>query len=140
MSWILYSSHPTAPPWPASILDIAKSCEKNNPENGVNGLILFTGNMYLHYLEGNATTLSNLWKNVQSDPRHTIEWKTGGDDAPELTGLPMGYFDADREKSEHLPVETWRKRETWAPSDAFELRKMLISLAREKYPSALGIA
>jgi hypothetical protein len=117
---------------------VARACERNNLANGVCGILLYSDNVYLQLLEGDSVTLDQLWAKISIDRRHGVEWIVRGEGRHDLTGLPMGYFDAVREHSAEKRTAIWRERAHWSPEMADALRLMLVSLAREKYPTSLG--
>lgn len=138
MFWILYRSQPTVPPWPASILDIARSCERNNPATGVSGVLFYSNDTYLQYLEGDEAAITALWAKISQDDRHRIAWQISGEGASKLENLNMGYFDYVREKSRHKDTDLWIEESDWQPEAANNLRAMLIAVAQEKYPASLS--
>ena len=134
--WLIYRSRPTTTPWPATILDIARVSEAGNDEPGVTGLLLFSNDTYLQYAEGPKDAIEALWARLYTDSRHEILWHVRGvDSTRRVPGLPMGYFDADREPGTAVETALWRNRQEWRPEQADELKEMLIGLARQKYPS-----
>lgn len=139
ISWVLYLSRPTVPPWPSTILDIARASERANPEAGVTGLLLFSTQAYLHYLEGPAAPLSALRARIAADNRHQILWTVGGEvEARRMPGLSQGYFDAEHERAEISNLALWMQRYDWRPDHAEALAEMLAEIARRKYPTTLG--
>lgn len=137
--WLVFRSHPKCSPWPATILDIARASERNNAASGVSGMMLFSNDIYLQLLEGSAEKLCRLWDSIRRDDRHAIEWVERGKAPAQLTGLPMGYFDLDRERRETGAQYTQQNRKTWTASRVNLLRDMLIDVGYEKYPSTLGL-
>ena len=56
----------------ANEIDILVSnATKNNIQNGITGMLLFTGTSYLQLLEGDASKVRHTYKKIQEDPRHT---------------------------------------------------------------------
>lgn len=139
VNWIIYLSRPTTTPWPATVLDIARACERSNPESGLTGALLFSNELYLQYLEGTGPALGALWARLERDGRHEIVWQASGI-APDrrLGALVMGYFDADREGVPLRDHPLWKARQDWSPDQAEALIAMMVGLARDKYPSSLG--
>ncbi len=133
--WLLYRSHPRVTPWPAAILDIVRSCERNNSALGVSGMLLYANDLYLQLLEGSEAALADVRERIARDDRHTLIWDVAGEAEPALTGLPMGYFDCDREQAAVPLPALWRDRAGWQADRAADLREMAVALARAKYPS-----
>jgi len=135
----VYCSRPTAAPWPATVLDIARTCEANNPGLKISGFLLFSNDSYLQFLEGTAKALDQLWAKIAADRRHKIVWLRQGEAAElRLAGLAMGYFDCDRERSPAQTGQLWRTRREWQESDAEALIDLLVTIASEKYPAAIS--
>lgn len=135
---IVFRSRPTVAPWPVTMLDLARVIERNNTAAGATGMLLFSNSTYLQYLEAEPAALEEIWERIRADDRHELVWwVTGETEGPRLPGLPLGYFDAEREHSrfDHTPI--WRDRNDWRPEQAEALTEMLVELAREKYPAAL---
>jgi hypothetical protein len=138
-NWLLNLSRPTDVPWPAAILDIARETESRNPALGLTGMLLYSRTFYLRYLEGPARAVESVAAHLAEDRRHETVWTvTGTAPASRLSGLTMGYFDADRETSAALTGALWRRHQGWRRDDAEALIAMLVEIAREKYPSALS--
>ncbi|MCX7644199.1 MAG: BLUF domain-containing protein [Rhodobacteraceae bacterium] len=139
VNWILYLSRPTTTPWPATVLDIARACERANPAAGLTGALLFSNELYLQYLEGTGPALEALWARLARDDRHEIVWRaTGIGTGRRLGSLVMGYLDADREGAPLRDHPLWRARADWTPDQAEPLIALMVDLARDKYPSSLG--
>ena len=137
VNWLLYLSRPRDTPWPGTVLDIARACERANPAAGITGALLFSNELYLQYLEGPQEALEALWGRLARDGRHQIAWSTGGVvPGRRLGALAMGYLDGDREGAPLRDQALWRTRDRWTPQDAGGLIELLISLARHKYPSS----
>lgn len=137
--WLIYMSRPEAAPWPATILDIARPSERRNARAGVSGMLMFSDNFYLQYLEGRQKSVTGVWRRVSGDPRHRIDWVLRGEaETPRMGALPLGFFDADREHSSAQGTPLWRARHAWPKECAEALIEMLALIAREKYPTAMG--
>lgn len=133
---MLYLSRPVTVPWPATVLEIVRACERANPEAGITGALLFSNELYLQFVEGSGTAIESLWSRLARDDRHEIIWKTGGTARRRRLGsLVMGYFDADREGALLRDNRLWKERQDWSPGHAVALTDLLVELARDKYPS-----
>jgi hypothetical protein len=137
VNWLLYLSRPRDVPWPSTVLDIARVCERDNPAAGITGALLFSNELYLQYLEGTRAALDALWERLARDSRHQIAWNTTGVVAARRLGsLAMGYLDGDREGAPLRDQPLWRARDRWTAEDGEALIALLISLARLKYPTS----
>jgi hypothetical protein len=137
VNWLLYLSLPRDVPWPSTVLDIARVCERDNPAAGITGALLFSNELYLQYLEGPGAALESLWSRLAADSRHQVSWRTGGtNSARRLGSLAMGYLDGDREGAPLRDQPLWRARDRWTAEDGESLIALLISLARLKYPTS----
>lgn len=70
LSQHLYIS--TAPSLSRDEVDaILTSSARNNPANGITGLLLYNGRNFLQLLEGESEALKTLMMRIAHDPRHT---------------------------------------------------------------------
>jgi len=137
--WIFFRSRPTVAPWPATILDLARVIERNNAAAGATGMLLFSSTTYLQYLEARAGEIEAIWTRIAADDRHKLVWSLPGETGTRrFPGLPLGYFDAEREHSRVQTLPIWHDRHDWHPEQAEALTGMLETIAREKYPAALS--
>jgi len=135
--WIVYRSRPIETPWPDVIPDIIRSSEHWNAADGITGMLLYSKDTYLQYIEGEAEPLSELWRDLELDKRHRIIWSRQGEREDRQFGkLAMGYFDGNRETSAVQDWQIWRRRYEWPETDADELMRLLLTVAQEKYPQA----
>lgn len=102
-------------------------------------MLLFSKDTYLQYIEGEAGAMDELWRDLGLDERHRIVWSRHGERDARLFGnLAMGYFDGNRETSAVQSWPIWRRRYEWPETDADELTRLLLTVAREKYPQAVN--
>lgn len=52
------------------IRSILESCQRNNRERNVTGLLLYNGRNFLQLLEGDVEDLSWVMRRIEADPRH----------------------------------------------------------------------
>ncbi|WP_379922982.1 BLUF domain-containing protein [Erythrobacter sp. R86502] len=70
LSQYLYIS--TAPTLPREDVDaILSTSARNNPAQGITGLLLFNGRNFLQLLEGEEGAVANLMDTITADPRHS---------------------------------------------------------------------
>lgn len=101
-------------------------------------MLLYSRDSYLQYIEGEAEAMAELWRDLGLDKRHRIIWSQQGErESRQFGHLAMGYFDGDREKSAVQQWPIWRRRYEWPETDADELVRLLLTVAREKYPQAI---
>ena len=50
---------------------ILASCEKNNPERQITGVLLHSKNRFIQYIEGSESGVQSLYDLIKEDPRHT---------------------------------------------------------------------
>lgn len=137
--WILFRSLATVAPWPSTMLDIVRATEHNNSASGTTGMLVFSNTGYLQLLEAPAAALDATWARIAADTRHRVSWQVRGESqARRFPGLPLGYFDADREHAAAQGDPLWAERRDWRAGQAEALIAMLQSIAREKYPAALS--
>lgn len=57
---------------PISVVgDIVKAAREKNARLGLTGVLIFDGQRFCQYLEGNAAAISDMLQNICLDPRHT---------------------------------------------------------------------
>ena len=55
----------------SGIGSILSSCQRNNKEHSITGLLLYNGRNFLQLLEGDVEDLSWVMRRIEADPRHT---------------------------------------------------------------------
>jgi hypothetical protein len=68
---LLYASRAAANLGESSMPTILQQSRKNNPEQGITGILCYSGDIYLQVLEGGRTTVNSLYNKISRDPRHT---------------------------------------------------------------------
>ncbi len=137
MNCLIYRSKQVTPHWPVVILDIVRASERRNLALGVSGMLLFGRGGYIQYLEGPARATETVWRLIAADPRHDVIWHRWMPLTDlQLSPLPLGYFDFDRETDQRLPVPAalWATTSDQGP----DLGQMLVDVARDKYPALLN--
>lgn len=54
----------------AEIAKILSACEKNNPHVDATGVLLYSKDKFIQYLEGDSRQLLNLFEKIKQDTRH----------------------------------------------------------------------
>ena len=54
----------------SEIEKILSSCKKNNPPLNITGVLLYTENKFIQYVEGESNKLMSLYDKIKQDPRH----------------------------------------------------------------------
>ena len=69
---LLYASRATAPIDDGVIQNILAQSRKNNPDDGITGVLcVCQGGVYMQALEGGREKVNQLYAKIVSDPRHT---------------------------------------------------------------------
>lgn len=68
---ILYSSTATDELTANDIIEIVNSAKNYNGTKGITGMLLFIGDNFLQYLEGDEAEVSDLYAKIARDKRHT---------------------------------------------------------------------
>jgi Sensors of blue-light using FAD len=68
---LLYASRATSGADVSSMPTILQQSRQNNPEQGVTGILCYSGEIYLQVLEGGRVTVNSLYNKISKDPRHT---------------------------------------------------------------------
>lgn len=67
---ILYCSHATSQMTEAELARILQTAQVNNPGQGITGLLVYGGGMFLQWLEGPREKVEALMDKLSQDPRH----------------------------------------------------------------------
>lgn len=67
---LIYSSKARPDLGFADLRDIMEKSEKNNPGDGLTGMLCFGNSMFLQILEGDRGAVSRTYNRILSDPRH----------------------------------------------------------------------
>ncbi len=71
LSHIIYASTAALEVKSTDLKAILQSARTNNARLGVSGMLLHTANSFFQVLEGDESTLNDLYKIIALDPRHT---------------------------------------------------------------------
>jgi hypothetical protein len=66
----LYASRATKPLGETSLEGILKQSRKNNPKNGITGMLLFSNGIFVQVIEGGRTEVSRLMTTIIRDERN----------------------------------------------------------------------
>jgi hypothetical protein len=94
---IIYLSHATRPIDSAALDRILETSRRNNPANGITGLLIHRGGNFIQYLEGEEPDLRRLYATICADPRHagTTVLSEGPIPRRQFTGWTMNFRQAD---------------------------------------------
>lgn len=67
---IVYCSRAAAGINDAAVEGILKSAHRNNPRNGITGLLVFGGGMFFQWIEGPRANIRKLMEVIKADSRH----------------------------------------------------------------------
>jgi Sensors of blue-light using FAD len=67
---VVYCSHATALMSDRELQNIIATSQANNAKNGITGLLVFGGGMFLQSLEGPRAAVEKLMRELYCDPRH----------------------------------------------------------------------
>lgn len=68
---LIYSSKARPDLGFGDLRDIMEKSEKNNPGDGLTGMLCFGNSMFLQILEGDRGAVSRTYNRIASDPRHS---------------------------------------------------------------------
>ncbi len=66
----LYASRPAAPLGPRLIESILAASRKNNPRDGITGILCYTQDVFIQMLEGGRDEVCELFNGIVRDERH----------------------------------------------------------------------
>ncbi len=70
LSQLVYVSSRKSNCTEAEIEKILLACQKNNPHSQTTGVLLYSQNKFIQYLEGDSKHLLNLYDKIKTDGRH----------------------------------------------------------------------
>lgn len=68
---LAYASQPVAGLQPADVARILRVSRSNNAAQGIRGVLIYTGNAFAQWIEGEPDAIERLWLTLRGDPRHT---------------------------------------------------------------------
>lgn len=98
LSFLIYSSIRNENCTDQEIQNILASCEKNNPNKDITGVLVHSENYFLQFLEGDADEIMGLFNHIKKDPRHSkvILLNKGEIESRMFPSWHMGYKDASK--------------------------------------------
>jgi hypothetical protein len=129
---VSYSSIACAPPSEV-IASVIKASEARNASSACSGLLGWSEWRYLQIIEGDSSCVNSIYKLIENDPRHNIEWCIEQEVKHRaiIPDLPMGFLDSS-EFPELLKFHV--------EHDPLLLVNRLISCGAKKYPSSVSAA
>ena len=70
LNQLVYISQAVRKMSPADLTSIQETAKKNNAPRDVTGSLFYDGGWFLQVLEGSPSTLDELYKKIELDPRH----------------------------------------------------------------------
>jgi hypothetical protein len=70
LSQLVYVSSRKSTCTDTDIEKILSACKKNNPTSDTTGVLLYSQNKFIQYLEGDSKQLLNLYDKIKQDKRH----------------------------------------------------------------------
>jgi hypothetical protein len=67
---LIYTSEARLNIRPSEVADIIAASQINNPLDGITGLLIFNGAIFLQIIEGSESAVDDLSKRLSGDPRH----------------------------------------------------------------------
>ena len=88
------------------ITSIVAACQRNNPGKDITGVLLYSDNRFLQYLEGDVNEIRKLFELIQKDPRHSgvMERAFGPITERRFPSWHMGYKNVDKELAYHTNI------------------------------------
>jgi len=86
------------------LLDILAVSRKNNQKNKLTGMLLYGEGTFIQVLEGDESTLENIYQTIKADERHKniIKMAEGTIDQPNFPEWSMGFKSASAEELAEL--------------------------------------
>lgn len=90
---LLYASRAAVPLNPQVVDSILAQSRKNNPPQGITGILCFSDDLFLQVLEGGRDAVCSLYNNIVTDERHTHVRILNYEEIPErrFGGWTMGH-------------------------------------------------
>ncbi|WP_462253696.1 BLUF domain-containing protein [Ekhidna sp.] len=104
--YTIYTSTPKEKMTIEMLRDITLSSQKNNPANGVTGILLGIENKFLQYLEGPEESVVALFGKIWKDPRHhqVTQWVKGFSKDRIFENWSMGSWMLTNDELKQIPA------------------------------------
>jgi hypothetical protein len=128
----IYASTALFPPRDV-ILDIVRTADRANAEQGLSGMLCYGASRYVQLLEGPRPALDRLAWRLSRDMRHRVLWshRAGPRERTIPATLPMGYASDAQLRELRLPLPPCDT----APDDPARLAAFLATIAARIYPA-----
>ena len=85
--------------------ELLEQCRENNAKLGITGMLLYKDCNFMQVLEGEESTVREIYAKIGSDPRHKAEilLQRGTQEERQFPGLSMGYRDLKSQDSRSNP-------------------------------------
>lgn len=95
---LLYASRAAAPLTESVIEGILVQSRRNNPRQGITGILCYSGEQFIQVLEGGRDEVCELFNAIVRDPRHTKVRILTYEEIPErgFGGWTMGQVEIDK--------------------------------------------
>lgn len=95
---LLYASRAAAPLTESVIEDILTQSRRNNPRQGITGILCCSGEQFMQVLEGGRDEVCELFNAIVRDPRHSKVRILSYEEIPErrFGGWTMGQVDINK--------------------------------------------
>lgn len=102
---LIYVSSAARPLSTGDLVALLATCRENNARLGVTGMLLYKGGNFMQALEGERSTVRELYERIEADPRHTGELVMWQGPLPErqFEGWAMGFRDLDAAETRDIP-------------------------------------
>ena len=78
ISYLIYRSHRRPNCTESEIDKIIEACKRNNAGQDITGVLLYTDNTFVQYLEGSYREIMDLYDKIKTDERHNKVAMLGG--------------------------------------------------------------
>jgi Sensors of blue-light using FAD len=105
MYFMMYVSSAVTPFSQPELVELLTLCREKNEKLGITGMLLYKDGSFMQLLEGEETTLRELYTVISRDERHCgiLMLHKGFQEERQFTGWSMGFRDLNSPETHALP-------------------------------------
>ncbi len=105
---VIYASRAVSPFSDRDLVALLQKSRNRNQRHGITGMLVYREPTFIQVLEGEASELEPIWRDIAADPRHEniLELRFGPVEARSCAEWSMGFFNASWNGCAALPGYT----------------------------------
>jgi hypothetical protein len=105
MYYTVYASCASSPFTKQQLVDLLNQSRENNEKLDITGILLYNRGTFIQMLEGDESSVKNLYKKIDKDPRHKLIFTLmeGHKEERQFPNWSMAFRDLDSPEIQKLP-------------------------------------